>query len=50
MKVYGDVNQAELEEYLTEGEFFVRFNVSREDFRLLPRWRRNERKRTLMLF
>lgn len=50
VKEYGDVNQTELEEYLTDGEFFVRFNMSKEDFKKLPRWRRVERKRALLLF
>ena len=50
VKDYGDVVQTELEEHLTEGEFFVRFNMSKEDFNSLPRWRRVERKRALLLF
>lgn len=50
MKSYGEVVQTELEEYLTEGEFFVRFNMSKQEFQSLPRWRRVERKRALLLF
>jgi hypothetical protein len=50
VKSYGDVVQTELEEYLTDGEFYVRFNMGKEEFASLPRWRKVERKRALMLF
>ena len=50
VKSYGDVIQTELEDYLTDGEFFVRFNMDKAEFQGLPRWRRMERKRALMLF
>jgi hypothetical protein len=60
----GGIVQAELEEHLSDPEFSVRFNMTKasppflphpltppqEQFRALPKWRRTERKKNLMLF
>jgi hypothetical protein len=39
-----------IEEHLTDGEFTVRFNLTKEEFRSLPKWKQTERKKNLMLF
>jgi len=50
MKSYDGVTQSELEEHLSDGEFLVRFNMTKAEFRAMPKWRRTERKKNLMLF
>jgi hypothetical protein len=67
LKLYGEVAQTHLEDYLSDTEFSLRFNMSRvrshashslvarlirfqEALAALPKWRRNEKKKTLRLF
>jgi len=50
LKEFDTVDHQDLEEHLSDGEFLIRFNMTKEEFRRLPKWRRTERKKNLMLF
>lgn len=49
-KEYEGLRRTELEEHMTPAAFKELFGMSKESFRLLPQWRRNGKKRALMLF
>lgn len=45
-----DVNVAALEAYLSQGEFFKVFGMSRESFNKLPRWQKDNKKKAVNLY
>lgn len=49
-KDYDGINSQELETYLTDKEFEIKFGVSKEAFAAQPKWRRIAQKKALLLF
>jgi len=49
-KDYDGINSQELENYLTDKEFEIKFGVSKEAFAAQPKWRRIAQKKALLLF
>jgi len=43
-------NQANLEQFLEDGEFSARFGMTKEAFAKVPKWRQAEIKKALQLF
>lgn len=49
-KIPPDVDRCNLEKHLSDADFAMAFNMPREDFYRLPKWRRNDLKKRLKLF
>ena len=49
-KEFGDLPGTALEEHLSDSDFDLFFKMTREEFRSMPLWKRNNKKKTLFLF
>ena len=49
-KEYGDVKPNELEKHLSDGEFEVKFKMSKDAFENLAPWKQQNLKKALLLF
>ena len=49
-KIPPDVDRCNLEKHLSDSDFEMVFNMSRDDFYAMPLWRRNDYKRRVRLF
>jgi hypothetical protein len=44
------LNQHQLEDYLTDDEFMRHFAMSRGEYKLLPAWKQQEKKKQVGLY
>jgi hypothetical protein len=49
-KLPPDIDRCNLEKHLSDSDFEMVFNMSRDDFYAMPLWRRNDYKRRVRLF